>query len=156
MSTLSARSLQLAALGVVVAWGLSLPAMAGGGPDCQHKTAVTNVEGDGDGSISSSAHAAGAQKRFETMDANGDGKVTAAEIGASHGAESVAWSKQRMSAAEKIKQLDTNKDGALTAEEYAAGSQRMFTTLDVDGDGYLSPAEMSVDSRNRMSARDSD
>ena len=154
MSILSARSLQTAALGVVVAWGLALPALAGG-PDCQHQTAVTNVEGDGDGSISASDHAAGAQKRFETMDANRDGKVTASEINASHGAESVAWSKQRISAADKIQQLDSNKDGALSIEEYSAGSQRLFTTLDVDGDGYLSPAEMSVDS-NRMSARDDD
>jgi Ca2+-binding EF-hand superfamily protein len=128
--------------------------MAGGGSDCQHRTAVTNVEGDGDGSISAADHAAGAQKRFDTMDANRDGKLTATEINASHGAESVAWSKQRMTPAEKIKQLDANKDGAVTAEEYAAGSQRLFTTLDVDGDGYLSPAEMSVDSKNRMSARD--
>ena len=103
-----------------------------------------NVEGNGDGQISAAEHAAGADKRFEMMDADKDGKVTAAEIDASHGAESAAWAKHQMSSADKIRKLDSDNDGALTRAEYADGSQKMFSKLDVDGDGNLTAAEMSA------------
>jgi Ca2+-binding EF-hand superfamily protein len=154
MSIPLARGLCTAALGVIAACGMALPAIAGGGSDCHEKAARTNVEGDGDGQLSAAEHAAGAQKRFEMMDANKDGRIAAAEIDASHGAESIAWAKYRMSSADKIKKLDANQDGALSLTEYSDGSQKMFTKLDADGDGYLSAEEMRVDSKDRMSALD--
>jgi hypothetical protein len=133
---------------------ISVPAMAGGGTDCPHSQAARmDVEG-GDGQLSASAHAASAQARFETMDADKNGRLTGSEIDASHGAESVAWANHRMSSADKIKQLDANSDGALTVTEYADGSQKMFRKLDADSDGYLTAAEMHVDSNKRMSAND--
>jgi Ca2+-binding EF-hand superfamily protein len=125
--------------------------MAGGGSDCPHSQASMNVEG-GTGQLSAAEHAAGAQKRFEAMDVDKDGKLTGAEIDASHGAESMAWAKLRLSSADKIKQLDTNHDGTLTAAEYADSSQRMFRKLDADNDGYLSAPELHVDSGKRLSA----
>jgi hypothetical protein len=134
--------------------GASVPAMAGDGANCPHsQTTRMDVEG-GDGQLSASGHAASAQKRFEMMDADKNGKLTGAEIEASHGAESVAWASRQMSSADKIKQLDTNNDGALTATEYADGSQKMFRKLDADGDGNLTAAEMHVDSNKRASAND--
>jgi hypothetical protein len=142
MSIRSAGRLPAVALGVLGAAILSLPAVAGGGPDCHQKTTRLDVEG-GSGQLSASEHAAGAKKRFDMMDVDKDGKITAAEIDASHGAESVAWAKQRMTSAEKIRKLDSDNDGALTFSEYSAGSQKMFGKLDVDGDGYLTAAEIS-------------
>ena len=149
MSILTVRRLPVIALGAIAACAVSLPAMAGGGPDCGHKvTTRMDVEG-GNGNISASDHAAGAQKRFETMDTDKDGRLTAQEINASHGAESIFWAQHRIASGERIKKLDSNNDGALTATEYAAGSQKMFETLDVNADGFLTPAEVSVDDSNR-------
>jgi Ca2+-binding EF-hand superfamily protein len=151
MSILSARNFYAVAFCTVASCGLSLPVMAGGG-DCQQKMMTrVDAEGGSAGQISASEHAAQANKRFETMDVNKDGSITAAEIDASHGAESAAWAKHRMSSAEKIKQLDGDNDGALTRAEYADGSQKMFRKLDIDSDGTLTAAEMHVES---MTAHD--
>ena len=155
MSVSSASKLYAVALGVIAGSGFSLPVIAGDGPDCQQKMTRMNVEGNGDGQISAAEHAAGADKRFEMMDANKDGKVTAAEIDASHGAESAAWAKHKMSSADKIKKLDSDSDGALTRAEYADGSQKMFRKLDVDGDGNLTADEMSA-GHEKMTARDTE
>ena len=79
------------------------------------------------------------------MDANRDGKVTAAEMDAAY--EKVTGKKAStsdMSAADKIKVVDTNGDGILTAAEHAAGSRAMFQKMDADRDGYLSKAEWTV------------
>ncbi len=155
MNTRSERGLYTAALCAIAAFGISSPALAGGGPGCQDKVAHIDAEGGAHGQISASDHAANAQKRFEAMDADGDGRITAAEINASHGAERIAWAKKPMSAADKIKSFDRNKDGVLSAKEYADGSQAMFNALDTNSDGYLKADEMEVD-MDRMSARDAD
>ena len=141
MSVLVKRGLYAAALSAVAACAVALPAMAGG-ENCNQKTTRLDVEGNPDGAISAAEHAASADKRFDMMDADKDGRITAAEIGASHGAESAAWAKQSMSAAEKIRKLDADSDGALTRAEYAAGSQKMFSKMDADGDGNLTASEM--------------
>lgn len=156
MSIRSLRKLYAAAFCTLAAGALSLPAIAGGGPDCQSKMTRMNVEGNGDATISAAAHAAGADKRFDAMDANGDGRITGAEIEASHGAESTAWAKHRMSSAQKIRKLDSDNDGALTRAEYVDGSQKMFRKLDADGDGYLTAAEMQGDSTERLTALEAD
>ena len=142
MSVLAKRGLYVAALSAITACAVALPAMAGGGEDCNQKTTRLDVEGNPDGAISASEHASSADKRFDMMDADKDGRITAAEIGASHGAESAAWAMQHMSAADKIRKLDADNDGALTRAEYAAGSQKMFSKLDADGDGTLTASEM--------------
>lgn len=145
MSVPSVRSFHAAALSAIAACAVSMPVLAGGGADCQEKAAARmDVEGNRDGVITAVDHAAGADKRFAKMDVNQDGKITAAEIDASHGAESAAWAKHSMSSAEKIRKLDSNNDGALTRTEYAAGSQKMFAKLDADSDGNLTTAEMQT------------
>ncbi|TGD42060.1 calcium-binding protein [Pseudotabrizicola sediminis] len=77
---------------------------------------------------------------FAAMDADGDGKVTQAEIDAFRAAQTAA--------------IDTDGDGLLSAEEIAAmhiraatkrandRAARMIERLDTDGDGKLSAAEM--------------
>ena len=82
---------------------------------------------------------------FEKMDANGDGRVTAAEMTAAH--QKITGKKPEkgeMTAVEKIKTMDTNGDSVLTVEEYAAGSQWMFQQMDTDHDGYLTKAEVKA------------
>jgi hypothetical protein len=150
MNISSARALSTTALAVIAACVASFPAMAGGGPDCGHKATLTQ-DVEGNGQLTAAAHVASAAKRFESMDTDKDGKVTAAEINGSRGAESIVWANEHISAAEKIRKFDANNDGTLTAKEYADGSQKMFSKLDVDGDGVLSAAEAHVPSK--VSAR---
>lgn len=141
--SLPARKFYAAAFCAAMSFGISAPVLAGG-ENCAEKMTSLDAEGSGT-QISASEHAAQATKRFKAMDANKDGLITAAEIGASHGAESAAWAKHRISSTEKIAQLDGDRDGVLTPAEYAAGSQRMFERLDTDSDGTLTAAEMHMD-----------
>ena len=114
------------------------------GPEAVTQENTHDVEGNGH--LTAAAHKSSAAKRFELMDTNHDGKVTASEIGGSRGAESIAWASKMTSAKEKVSQLDTNRDGALTVKEYADSSQKMFDQLDVDGNGVLSDSEMLLTS----------
>ena len=139
MNKISGRSVSVA-LTLAVMGMCSLPALAGDDRCSQSATVTPDVEGDGH--LTAAAHQAAAAKRFEIIDTNKDGKVTADEIGASRGAESVQWAGTMTSSRDKIAQLDTNKDGALTPKEYADSSQKIFMKLDVDHDGMLSDAEM--------------
>jgi Ca2+-binding EF-hand superfamily protein len=100
---------------------------------------------EGDGKVSADEHAAGAKKMFEMMDSDKDGKVTAAEMEASH--HQVTGKKAHkmdMSASEKIKMVDTDNDGVLTAAEHEAGAKKMFADMDTDHDGFLTKAEFSA------------
>jgi Ca2+-binding EF-hand superfamily protein len=104
-----------------------------------------------DGMISAAEHAAGAQAMFGKLDADGDGRVTAAEMDAAHsGAGGTAA--PTMSSAEKIKTIDTDGDGAITVAEHEKGSRGMFTKMDVNGDGNLSAEEMQAGHHQKPSA----
>lgn len=73
---------------------------------------------------------------FETLDSNGDGKITKAELEARGAA--------------RFAKLDTDGDAAVSAAELEAHLQerakdnaaRMMEKLDADGDGKLTQAEM--------------
>jgi hypothetical protein len=127
--------LRAAALGAILACGFTLPASADEPPGCQ-RPQLKEGEGTADGGITSEKHAAAASK---------NGKITAAEINSSHGAESIVWANRPEPPAEKIRNLDANRDGVLTVSEYSVGSQKMFHMLDVDGNGVLTPAEMMIE-----------
>lgn len=150
MNTSSVRSFAATALALIATYALPPPAAADEPPGCQRPQVTTKeAEGTGDGGITAARHAATASKRFEMMDANKDGKISAAEIEASHGAESIVWANHPAPAAEKIHSLDRNRDGVLTVSEYTAGSQKMFEELDVDGNGVLTPSEMLIEPPRR-------
>jgi hypothetical protein len=140
--------LRAAVIGAILTCGFALPALADEAPGCE-RPQLKEGEGTADGGITAERHAAAASKRFELMDKDKNGKITAAEIGSSHGAESIVWANQPESPAEKIRTLDANRDGALTVSEYSTGSQRMFHTLDVDGNGVLTPAEIMIEAPRR-------
>ncbi|HJY37216.1 MAG TPA: hypothetical protein VJ299_07130 [Steroidobacteraceae bacterium] len=143
MNTSSLRSFAAATLALLATY--ALPAAADDAPGCQRPQVTTKeAEGTADGGITAAKHAAAASKRFEMMDANKDGKISAAEIEASHGAESIVWANHPASAVQKLRSLDSNRDGVLTVSEYTTGSQRMFEELDVDGNGVLTPSEMII------------
>jgi len=91
-------------------------------------------------------HGARMEQRFQEMDADKDGKVTAAEMQAGHAARFAA--------------TDANGDGKLSVEEMDDARkaqrlerlQRMVVWLDTDGDGMLSAAEYDP-RKGRMMAR---
>ncbi|HEY9252995.1 MAG TPA: hypothetical protein VIP30_00495 [Stenotrophomonas sp.] len=127
---------------VAVGAMLLVPALASANED-----KFKQMDSNGDGSISSAEHTAGAQKMFTAMDTNKDGSVTAAEMEAQWAAKKGKDAKMdgmKMSAADKIKEIDTNGDGKISAAEHAAGSQKMFGKMDADGDGKITAAEMQA------------
>src|SRR5262245_49071379 len=80
---------------------------------------LQSMDKNGDGKISPEEHAAGAKHMFETMDANKDGKVTPAEMDQAR--VKITGSKaapDELSSAEKIKAIDTDGDGIITAVEH--------------------------------------
>lgn len=126
-------------------------AMAGGDqpgakPDSQANSPdkeFAMMDANKDGKLSAAEHAAGAKAMFEKMDSNKDGKVTAAEMTAAHhGVTGHHAPMSGMSAADKIKAVDANGDGVLTAAEHAAASASMFAKMDTDKDGFLSKQEL--------------
>ncbi len=82
---------------------------------------------------------------FDGMDANKDGKVTAAEMRGMH--EKMMGktaTPTTLSAAEKIKVIDSDGDGVLSQTEHAAGAKAMFARMDGDRDGFLSEQEIAA------------
>jgi Ca2+-binding EF-hand superfamily protein len=133
-------------LGVAGLTGLAVPRVAlANDTEKEFQEADTN----GDGKLSPDEHAQWASRMFDRMDANRDGKVTAAEMTAAHkqmaGKKTEkAAEKGEMTSAEKIKKVDTNGDGVLTADEHAAAARTMFDKMDTDHDGYLTKAELKA------------
>ena len=116
-----------------------------------HEDKMQSMDSNKDGMISSTEHATGARQMFQKMDADHDGKVTAAEMDAIHAQmKPDDTSGPKMSSAEKIKTIDTDHDGAITAAEHEAGSRAMFAKMDSNGDGNVSAAEMQAGHEKMM------
>src|SRR5436190_1513627 len=80
-----------------------------------------SMDTNGDGKISPEEDAAVAARMFETMDANRDRKVTAPGMAAAYQKTTgTKMEKGATTAAEIIKMVDSNGDGILSAEEHAA------------------------------------
>jgi len=103
------------------------------------------MDANRDGRISAAEHAAAAKKMFRAMDANRDGKVTAAEMDAAFAKVTGRKADQTaMGAADKIKVVDRDGDGVLTASEHDAASKEMFWKMDADRDSYPSRDEWAA------------
>lgn len=101
------------------------------------------MDANGDGALTPEEVGANHEAMFEMMDADDDGAVTAEEFtgfrpGAGPGGGRMAA--QRRPA--RFAQLDTNGDGKLTREEFAAGGAEMFQMMDRNEDGKITPDEM--------------
>jgi Ca2+-binding EF-hand superfamily protein len=105
---------------------------------------MKKMDANNDGRISAAEHAAGARSMFQKMDSNSDGRVTAAEMDASHKQMKGDDRGGKTKSSDKLKSLDANSDGVITAAEHEAGSRSKFSQMDTDGDGYLSAAEMQA------------
>lgn len=132
--------------------------MSGAGTKDPIEAEMRLMDANKDGKVSAAEHVAGAQEMFKAMDGNQDNRVTSEEMDATQ----KPWKSQDAahhkghgaSAAAKIKVIDTNGDGALTAQEHAAGSKAMFTKMDGDKDGYLTTAEIKAGHKELMMSKD--
>lgn len=94
---------------------------------------------DGDGSIDASEFG-GPKNEFSILDANGDGKLSAAEIDARYGAL-LAHRQSETLVDGKMALSDFDMNGTLNRSEMGM-SAKEFAQLDRDGDGELSRGEL--------------
>ncbi len=109
------------------------------------------IDADGDGKITRAEIDAHRQSQIAGLDADGDNLISAEEM--------TAFATARMQdriaemAAARIAARDTDSDGKLSAAEMMApaGPARMFERADADGDGAVSEDEIAA-MKERMSA----
>lgn len=97
---------------------------------------LKKMDTDGDGKISSAEFQAAAAARFNAIDTQGTGKITAEQIADSKGA------KER---GEKFAEREVAKIGAngvITKDQYLAAAQARFAKLDKNGDGFITADEV--------------
>ena len=97
----------------------------------------TEMDADKDGKITAAELEAFRAARFAAADANGDGKLSLEEMDAARAEQR----KERFG--RMIAKLDKDGDGQLSAEEMPARGDRMMK-LDTDGDGAVSLEEMKA------------
>jgi len=104
------------------------------------------LDANNDGKISA-AEFKGPQERFKQLDANGDGFLTKEEYlkGVGESIRSGAATYMAVNTAAgmmgNFPLMDTNKDGKISAAEFK-GSPERFKQLDVNGDGFLTREEL--------------
>ena len=95
-----------------------------------------NMDANGDGKTDKAEYAASAKMMFDRLDADKDGKITTAELGAMGGGGGGGG---RMTAG-----ADANNDGAITLAELQAQRGTRFDQLDTNKDGSLSQEERTA------------
>jgi Ca2+-binding EF-hand superfamily protein len=104
----------------------------------------TTLDDDDDGRVDFGEYAASATGKFVTMDIDGNGLVTPAEMDARHAA---LGRTPPIASVEVIKSVDTDGDGMLAQWENEAIARREFDALDSDHDGFISRAEARAQQR---------
>lgn len=105
---------------------------------------LDRLDADKDGKITAAEYTAGSKTAFDKLDANADGKVTAAEMDAAYTTSKPAVGAAKAPSGERIKALDTDGDGSLSSVEHEAGSRTMFDKLDANKDGSLTAEEIKA------------
>ncbi|MCF6445105.1 EF-hand domain-containing protein [Nereida sp. MMG025] len=133
----------------VIAVGFSVTvADAKGGPDRGPRASFETLDADGNGQITQAELTAHRAAAFAERDTNGDGQLTVEEI------VKAADDRQAKRAERMIDRLDSNDDGAVSAEEMAAFEPRRggMMRLDANDDGQISKAEFE-DAKGKMGKR---
>jgi len=138
---MSSNRLKGFALAMAAAGGFALPSVA----FADNEARFESMDMNGDGKISMEEHAVAAGKMFEKMDANKDGRVTPSEMEAAHKAMTGHKpAKGEMTAADKIRLIDANGDGFVTEEEHSVAARSMFEKMDTNQDGFLTKDEVKA------------
>ncbi len=146
--TMNAAKALLLAAGVAVA----IVPTAGFAKGDRHGPRVDfeTLDADGNGEVTQAEMAAMGAARFNEADTDGDGFLTKDEISAKAG-ERRAKRLDRM-----FEKRDANNDGKLSAEELAPPADRIakrFEKVDTDGNGSISKAEFDAAKEHRKGRR---
>lgn len=138
--------------------GLVSPVLAerGPGPGGMHAFNFDQLDADKDGKVTAAEIEAARTARVTAADANKDGLMSADELAAMHLAEMTE--RANAMAAEMISRMDSDGDGLLSVAEMAAGPgpARFFDRADTDGDGAISRAEADAAAEKMADRRGGD
>ena len=100
------------------------------------------IDADKDGKVTAEEFAAFRTAEFAKADTNADGQISADELAAKHIADATARAAEM--SAKMIERMDDNADGMISSEEMEKGPrpETMFERADADGDGALTKAEI--------------
>jgi Ca2+-binding EF-hand superfamily protein len=146
--TVTLRSTKLALLAALPFSALALCALAQSSDPAAAKNPrpdffqhmLKAMDTNGDGRISQDEFLAAATSRFKAIDTQNKGSISADDI-----AQSPAMVKRDERRAEfLVRHLDTAGNGYISQQEFLAAAQKRFAKLDQNGDGKLTPTELSA------------
>ena len=101
------------------------------------------MDADKSGDVTFEEFSAAMGKRVTDADADGDGKITVAEL-----ADHIERMRAQRAAQRIIDRLDANGDGVLTKEEIESRQKKRFALLDRNDDGKIERQEMPKHGRH--------
>ena len=139
---MSMKSALMLSILIPVGLAVSLPANAmGPGDGPMQRPAFSDLDTNGDGSLTLEELQGAREARFAEADTDGDGNLSRDEMLAAD-AERMATMIDR-----QMERFDDNEDGMLSANEMddmgarRPDPERMFARVDADGDGVVTEAE---------------
>lgn len=139
---MSMKSALMLSILIPVGLAVSLPANAfGAGDGPMQRPAFSELDLDGDGSLTLEELQSARGARFAEVDTDGDGNLSRDELLAA-ATERAATMVDR-----QMQRFDDNEDGMLSANEMddmrprRGNPERMFARVDADGDGVVTEAE---------------
>lgn len=136
------KTILISALALTIATG----AMAK--PGGQQVPEFGALDLNGDGTITMVEFEETRAAKFTARDANGDGFLDASEMAGASGERGQGAPDQNLDAGERVAKLmeraDEDGDGQLSTTEVKGPFVQVFTKMDTDGNGFLSPVEMET------------
>lgn len=104
------------------------------------------IDANDDGVVSAEEAASAADDVFTAMDSDDDGMLTKDEYMSVRMGPASGWNPMRQEARQKAKAerfdtMDTDKDGKVSKAEFMAGAKAHHDAADTDGDGKVTPWE---------------
>ena len=115
-------------------------------------TGVMRYDANKDGAVEHAEWKTGQEARFKRLDADGDGKLSQAELFArapAAGNSVLPSDRQVQRQSAYFQRLDTDGDGLVTVVEFMTLAERNFERCDLDKDGRIDTAECRLALRRK-------